>query len=159
MIDVNCRALIAVTRLCLPYMGRGSRILQLASGSAFLPQPGFAVYAASKSCVLSFSRALREELRPRGIVVTAVCPGPVDTDFFRAGGITLSPLKRFFLADPEKVAKKALADARKGKALSVYGLSMKMVRIAAKVFPEGWLVRFHVNQQDSSEKIVENAHC
>ena len=56
MIDVNCRALIAVTRLCLPYMGRGSRILQLASGSAFLPQPGFAVYAASKSCVLSFSR-------------------------------------------------------------------------------------------------------
>ena len=159
MIDVNCRALIAVTRLCLPYMGRGSRILQLASGSAFLPQPGFAVYAASKSCVLSFSRALREELRPRGIVVTAVCPGPVDTDFFRAGGITLSPLKRFFLADPEKVAKKALADARKGKALSVYGLSMKMVRIVAKVLPEGWLVRFHVNQQGSSEKIVENVHC
>ena len=91
--------------------------------------------------------------------MTTVCPGPVDTDFFRAGGITLSPLKRFFLADPEKVAKKALADAQKGKALSVYGLSMKMVRIAAKVLPEGWLVRFHVNQQDSSEKIVENVHC
>ena len=140
-IDVNCRALMAVTRLCLPYLKPGSRVIQLASGSAFLPQPGFAVYAASKACVLSFCRSLREELRPKGIAVTAVCPGPVRTEFFQAGGISLSPIKRLFLAESQRVVRKALADAAKGKAVSVYGFSIKLVRIAAKLLPQGALVR------------------
>ena len=82
MIDLNCRALTHMTHICLPFMKRGSRIIQLASSAAFLPQPGFAVYAAGKSYVLSFSRALGEELREKGIFVTAVCPGPVRTEFF-----------------------------------------------------------------------------
>lgn len=76
MIDVNCRALTAVTRLVLPYMSENSRILQFASAAAFLPQPRFAVYAATKAFVLSHSRALAMELKPRQICVTAVCPGP-----------------------------------------------------------------------------------
>ena len=58
MIDLNCRALTEMTYLCIPYMKRKSRIIQLASSAAFLPQPGFAVYAASNSYVLSLSRAL-----------------------------------------------------------------------------------------------------
>ena len=82
MIDVNCRALTAVTRLVLPYMSKNSRILQFASAAAFLPQPRFAVYAATKAFVLSYSRALAMELKPRQICVTAVCPGPVKTEFF-----------------------------------------------------------------------------
>lgn len=139
-VDVNCRALMVVTRICLPYLGRGSRVIQMASGSAFLPQPGFAVYAASKACVLSFSRALREELRHKKISVTAVCPGPVRTDFFRAGGISISPVKKMFLAEPEKVVERALEDAARGKAVSVYGISMKLVRLAAAVLPEGLLI-------------------
>ena len=100
MIDVNCRALTAVTMTCLPYFRKGSRILQMDSGSAFLPQPGFAAYAASKAYVLSLSRALKEELRSRQISVTAVCPGPVKTDFFATGGIKLNPVKRLFLIKP-----------------------------------------------------------
>lgn len=83
MVDVNCRALTAVTRLVLPYMSENSRILQFASAAAFLPQPRFAVYAATKSFVLSYSRALAMELKSRQIYVTAVCPGPVKTEFFR----------------------------------------------------------------------------
>ena len=82
MIDLNCRALTEITHACLPYMKKNSRIIQLASSAAFLPQPGFAVYAASKSYVLSFSRALSEELRSRKIYVTAVCPGPGQPEFF-----------------------------------------------------------------------------
>lgn len=140
-IDVNCRALMAVTRICLPYLERGSRVIELASGSAFAPQPGFAVYAASKACVLSFCRALREELRPQGILVTAVCPGPVKTEFFRAGGISLSPIKRRFLTEPERVVRRALSDSAKGKALSIYGLPMNLFRFTAGVLPEGMLVR------------------
>lgn len=142
MTDVNCRALICLTRICLPYLVPGSRIVQLASGAAFAPQPGFAAYAASKACVLSFSRALREELRPAGIRVTAVCPGPVRTSFFQNGGIRISPVKRLFLADPERVVNQALLDAAKGKSVSVYGLSMKFVRLLSQIFPQeilAWL--------------------
>ncbi len=137
MIDINCRALTAITMVCLPYFRKGSRIIQMDSGSAFLPQPGFAVYAASKSYVLSLSRALREELRARGISVTAVCPGPVDTPFFETGGITLNSVKKLFLEKPEKVVRKALFDAEKGKAVSVCGCSMKLVRAASGILPQG----------------------
>lgn len=86
MINVNCKALTAVTYACLPYMPMGSRILMLASSAAFAPQPGFAVYAASKAYVLSFSRALRVECQEQGLTVTAGCPGPVDTEFFDRRG-------------------------------------------------------------------------
>ena len=82
MVDVNCRSLTRMTLLCLPFLRAGSRIVNLASASAFCPQPYFSVYVATKSYVLSFSRSLGEELRKKGIVVTAVCPGPVDTEFF-----------------------------------------------------------------------------
>lgn len=82
MIEVNCKALTQMTHLCLPYMRKNSRLIQVASSAAFLPQPNFAVYAATKAYVYSFSRALRQELRHKKIYVTAVCPGPVDTPFF-----------------------------------------------------------------------------
>ena len=75
MTELNCTALTAFVAMCLPYCEKGSRILCLASGAAFVPQPSFAVYAASKSYVLSFARALGAEQKGR-IVVTAVCPGP-----------------------------------------------------------------------------------
>ena len=120
---------------------KGSRILQMDSGSAFLPQPGFAAYAASKAYVLSLSRALKEELRSRQISVTAVCPGPVKTDFFAAGGIKLNPVKRLFLIKPERVVRKALFDAEKGKAVSISGGSMKLVRAASGVLPQGLMTR------------------
>ena len=93
MIRLNCEALTELTHRMVPFMREGSRIIQMASSAAFLPQPDFAVYAATKSYVLSFSRALGEELKRDGIYVTAVCPGPVDTPFFdiaEAGGSTLA---------------------------------------------------------------------
>lgn len=140
MLEVNCRALTAVTMICLPYLRKRSRVIQIDSGSAFLPQPGFAVYAASKAYVLSFDQALGAELRNREITVTSVCPGPVDTEFFHTGGIILSPWKRIFLAKPEKVVRKALFDAEAGKNLSIYGCSIQLVRLAAKLFPQKLLL-------------------
>ena len=83
MIDLNCRALAAITYYTLPYMQNGARIFQIGSLSAFQPVPCIALYGASKSFVLSFSRALNVELHHRGIRVMAVCPGWVKTDFFR----------------------------------------------------------------------------
>ena len=127
MVDLNCRALTRVTLDCLPYLTEGSRILQIASGSAFCPQARFAVYAATKTYVVSFSRSLARELKQRRITVTSVCPGPVDTEFFAHGGFRLPPWKRPFLADCQRVVRKALFDAEAGKCLSIYGLPMKLV--------------------------------
>lgn len=142
MVDLNCRALTAVTRLVLPYMSKNSRIVQFASVAAFLPQPKFAVYAASKAYVLSYSRALAVELRPRQIAVTAVCPGPVKTEFFDIAETTgeIPIYKRIVMADPKKVVKKALRDSMMGKTVSVYGLLMKVVFLLCKIFPHDFVL-------------------
>lgn len=81
MINLNCRALVDMTQTVLPYMERGSRIIEFASSAAFQPLPGLNVYAASKAFVLSYTRALRRELHGRGIFVTAVCPIWIKTEF------------------------------------------------------------------------------
>ena len=82
MIRINCEALTYLCSVCLPYMKKNSHIIHMASSAGFVPFPGYAVYGATKSYVLSFSRALRNELRERNIHVLAVCPGPVNTPFF-----------------------------------------------------------------------------
>ncbi|HIZ78385.1 MAG TPA: SDR family NAD(P)-dependent oxidoreductase [Candidatus Lachnoclostridium stercorigallinarum] len=142
MVALNCQALCAVTRLVLPYMARKGRIIQFASAAAFLPQPDFAVYAATKSFVLSYSRALNSELKPREICVTAVCPGPVKTEFFDIAETTGSiPLyKRLVMAKPEKVAALALRDSMMGKTVSVYGPLMKAFWLISKILPHGLLL-------------------
>ena len=138
MIDLNCRALTKMTYLLLPYMPKRSYLIQVASVAGILPQPNFAVYAASKAYVLSLSRGLREELRPKGISVTAVCPGPVSTDFFAIAEQTGSPfaLKKYFMAKKENVVALALKDAFSKKDVSVYGFSMKALRLLVKVVPQ-----------------------
>ena len=140
-IRLNCEGLTQVTCLCLPFLRRGSRVLMMASAAAFLPQPGFAVYAASKAYVLSFARALRAELKDKGITVTAVCPGPVDTPFFdKAEKLhKMASFKKASMADPCKVVEKAIRDGARGRALSVYGGSIKALRAAAKLLPCGFL--------------------
>ena len=135
IVDLNVRALTCMSRICLPYMKKGGRIIELCSGSAFCPQPGFASYAASKAYVLSFSRALGQEVKKKGIFVTAVCPGPVDTEFFQAAGTEVHPSKKRFMAKPEDVVKKALRDAESKKPVSVYGIPMKLAHLAGKILP------------------------
>ena len=135
MVTLNCRSLTRMTLLCLPYFTAGSRIINLASAAAFCPQPGFAVYAATKSYVLSFSRSLGAELKDKRIYVTAVCPGPVDTEFFQVSGALSSPLKKLTMAPAPRVVHQALNDSRTGKAMSVYGIPMKAVRILTKILP------------------------
>ena len=140
MVDLNCRSLTRMTALCLPYMHCGSRIVNLSSAAAFGPQPGFAVYAATKSYVYSLSMALGRELKGSGIYVTAVCPGPVDTEFFDHTGKEVASVKKKFRADAKDVVRKALIDSARGKKTSVYGLSMKAAWVASKVVPDSVIV-------------------
>lgn len=156
VLDLNVRALTCMSRICLPYMEKGSHIIQLCSGSAFLPQPEFASYAASKSYVLSFSRALGQEVRSRGITVTAVCPGPVNTEFFQAAGSEIAPAKKRFLVESNDVVRKALKDAKAGKELSIYGTSMKLVHLAGKILPTRVVLSVMNEMMNKHEKRGEN---
>ena len=109
MIDLNCRAAAALTAAVLPYMGRGSRVLEICSSAAFQPLPGFNVYAATKAFLLRYSRALRWEAAPRGIRVTAVCPGWIRTDFMDVARDTKNgrTVRSFpFAQRPETVARR-----------------------------------------------------
>ena len=137
MIDLNVRALTGICKLSLPYMSDNSRIINFASSAAFLPQPAFAVYAAGKSYVLSFSRSLNEELHGSGCHVTAICPGPVKTEFFDIAETTgkIPFYKYLFMADPKKVCRKALIDSVNKSDISVYGAGMKLVMILSKITP------------------------
>ena len=136
MIDLNCRALTEFTGICLDFIPGHSRIINMASAAAFCPQPYFNVYAATKAYVLSYSRALNVELRDKKITVTAVCPGPVDTEFFDiAGDRDGSSFKKSLRVCPHKVVSKAIKDASLGSELSVYGVSMNLAKGAAKLLP------------------------
>ncbi|MCM1113281.1 MAG: SDR family NAD(P)-dependent oxidoreductase [Muribaculum sp.] len=143
MIRLNCEALTNITHRMIPYMRRGSRIIQLSSCAAFLPQSDFAVYAASKAYVLRFSQAIGEELRERGIYVTSVCPGPVDTPFFDIAeqhGRTLS-IKKYTMVRADQVVRKALKDSLHRRAKSVYSLPIKGVELLSKVLPHEFALK------------------
>lgn len=137
MVKVNCEALTRMTHICLPFMKKNSRIIQLASSAAFVPQINFAVYAASKSYVLSFSRALGEELRKRCIYVTAVCPGPVETEFFDIAeryGTTLA-VKKMTIVQADRVVRDALRASFQKKPMSVCSLPIQAFLGISKVLP------------------------
>lgn len=135
-VRLNVLGLTQLTKYCLPYMRKGSKIIQIASASAFSSQANFSVYAASKAYVYSFSKALAKELRSKGISVTIVCPGPVDTPFLdhaygRYGKMNL--LKKLTMSKADKVVHKALVDSKKGRLVSIYGVPMKMVYLFARL--------------------------
>jgi short-subunit dehydrogenase len=125
MVRVNCEALVALTTAWLPGMverGRGA-VIQVASVASFQPIPVQAVYAATKAFVRSFSEAVSAELRGTGVTMTALCPGPVATEFLEAGGFkNESPGPSFIWSTPEDVAKAAIEGAEKGKRVVIPGI-------------------------------------
>lgn len=145
MCDVNCTALTQITYISLPYMIDGcANIINFASAAAFLPQPSFAVYAASKAYVLSLSTALNKELESRGITVTAVCPGPVETEFFDVAEKyhEVKMYKKLLRAKAPKVVELALIDAYHRKTVSIYGLTMNTLRVVTHFVPAQLIVKF-----------------
>ena len=145
MVDLNCRALTAMTRLCLPYMLDNSLVLNISSIASFVPTPRMSVYSATKAYVTALSRALRDELRPRGINVTAVCPGPMDTDFWNVANVPEGKsrlIDRLPRVDPKAVAVGSLRAAKRGKALYTKSLFYKFYRLLAKLLPRGFLMEF-----------------
>jgi len=119
MIELNCSSLTGICGEALPFLTKDSVIINTSSLAAFMPLGNFAVYAASKSYVLSFSIALAAELKDKGIKVCALCPGSVSTDF--ANVASNGARKEVKGGIPAKeVVKKCLKDAYKGKKISLY---------------------------------------
>lgn len=148
MIDLNCKAYVGMTKVCLPYMKRGGEIYQLDSLSAFQPVPYINVYGATKAFVLSFSRALNVELKNKGIKVMAICPGWVKTEFFDRAVTDKSVIvyyNKYFT--PEQVITRALKDMKKGKDVSVPGASIRFQVFLTKILPHRLVMKIWCKQQ------------
>ena len=147
MIDLNCKALVAMTELTLPYMRRGARLLNLDSLSAFQPVPYLNVYASTKAFVLSYTRSLGRELRPRGIRVMAVNPGWVKTEFFDHALQTSSTAVTYYnrLYEAKDVMATALKDLyRTKKDVSIHGFPVRWQVRLVKLLPHLSLI--HISE-------------
>ena len=151
MLDLNCKALMVMTRLCIPYMRSGSHILQLDSLSAFQPVPYITTYGATKSFVLSYSRAMNRELKGTGIRMMAMNPGWVKTEFFDHAFQTNSDNEvRYFswLFEAKDVVKTGLKDLYKTKKdYSVHGFQVKAQVLLVKLMPHNFVMNTWLNQQ------------
>ena len=155
MIDLNCKALVVMTRLVLPYMEAGSHILQLDSLSAFQPVPYITTYGATKSFVLSYSRAMNRELKSKGVRMMAMNPGWVKTEFFDHAMKTNGDGEvRYFnyLYEAADVVKTGLKDLYKTKKdYSVHGLPIKFQVALVKLLPHSLVMSTWLNQQKTAK--------
>ena len=149
MIDVNCRALTELCHAFLPAMleRRSGAILNVASTAAFQPGPWMAVYYASKAFVLSFSEALHEEVKDRGVRVSALCPGPTRTEFADVAGAADSDLFRRLAGPPEKVVADGLKALEANRAVVVSGMANKMMAGSVRFAPRGLARRMAASLQ------------
>ncbi len=140
MIDLNVRALVYLTKLFLPSMihaGQG-KILNVASVASFLPGPLMSVYYATKAFVLSYSEALHTELKPLGLTVTVLCPGPTRTNFGRRAGLDNSRMFNGHLlpvANAHSVARAGYQGLMRGKAVVVPGVLNKLTLWGIRFLP------------------------
>jgi short-subunit dehydrogenase len=137
MIDLNCGALTELCRAVVPAMieRRSGAILNVASTAAFQPGPKMAVYFATKAYVLSFTEALHEELKPLGIRVSCLCPGPTRTEFGEVAGIkTIGQFDRVAM-DAEPVVRAGLEGLQKNRAVIIPGAINKTGAISTRFAP------------------------
>ena len=141
IIQVNVAALTLLTRKLLPQMvaRKHGAILNVSSSAGFLPIAHFSVYAASKAYVNSFSEALRAELRGTGVRVTALCPGPVHTEFTdvarRPGEAVIEDAPEVFYVSVEEVVRKGLAAVERERPLVIPGFIVKLVMSLVRMTP------------------------
>ncbi len=144
MVRLNCEALTVITSLTLPFMRENSEIINSCSIASFAPNTRMAVYSSTKAYVMSFSRALRSELKSRKINCIAICPGPMDTEFLGVAGIekgkshTFDTLPR---VSPKTMAKKSLMASAKRKAIYTNLVFYKFYRILAKILPHSLVMK------------------
>jgi uncharacterized protein len=143
MIDLNIGALTDLCRAVAPEMvaRRSGGILNVASTAAFQPGPGIAVYFATKAYVLSFTEALHEELKPHGVRVSALCPGPTRTEFGAVAGFADKGGFDRLAMDAAPVVRLGLKGLDRNKAVVVTGLMNKIGAASTRFVPRPWVRR------------------
>lgn len=144
MAEVNMRAPVQITGGIMPdLLARGGGVLNVASTAAFQPTPSMATYGATKSFLMHWSLGLAEELKDSPVRVTCLCPGPTETEFFRAAGIQKSNDDRAipFSQTADEVARTALAALEKRKPLVVSGGTNKLLVGASQCLPRTWTAK------------------
>jgi short-subunit dehydrogenase len=145
MVRLNCEAVVDLCARFAPLMVRRERgaILNVASTAAFQPLPRQAAYGASKAFVLSFTEALHQELRPAGVAVTALCPGPVRTEFADVAGLggVVERTPSFIWDPPEKVAEAAIRGLESGKRVVIPGAINRVTAVGGHYVPRSLLLR------------------
>ena len=157
MVDLNCKALLLMTRIVLPYMASGSHVLQLDSLSAFQPVPYITTYGATKAFVLSYSRAMNRELRGRGIRMMTMNPGWVKTEFFSHAFQTNEGEVQYFdrLYEAKDVVATGLKDLyRSKKDCSIHGFPVKFQVFLVKLVPHRFVMDIWHNQQKKAKNNV-----
>jgi len=141
IIDVNIRALADLTLRFAPDVikYRGG-ILNVGSVAGFLPGPGMAMYYATKAFVLSFTEALRQELKPKGVRVTVLCPGPVPTEFQQRAGFRPGFDSTILNVEPAEVAAQAYRGLMADQRAVLPGLGIKAVPLLLRFFPRGFIL-------------------
>jgi len=141
IIDVNIRAMSDLTLRFAPGVIRNrGGILNVGSIAGFLPGPGMAMYYASKAFVLSFTEALRQELKPQGVRVTVLCPGPVPTEFQDRAGFRPGFDSAILNVSPADVAKQGYRGLMANKRAVLPGLGIKVVPLLLRLFPRGFIL-------------------
>lgn len=147
MIDLNEKAVVALSYIALSYMKEGGEVYNIASSSSFQPVPYISVYGATKSFVTNFSRALNRELKPRGIRVMAVCPHWTKTEFFDTA-VTDDTIRYYnFFNEPKELAETAYRNMKRGRDVSLCGFKIKFQVFLVKVLPHSVVMSVWCRQQ------------
>ncbi len=152
IIAVNVRALTDLSlRFADSLIRHRGGILNVGSVAGFLPGPGMAVYYASKAYVVSFTEAIRQELAPRGVRVTVLCPGPVPTEFQGRAGFKPGFDSAILSVPPADVARQGYRGLMAGSRVVMPGLGIKIVPFLLRFFPRGFILaavgRFQLRQR------------
>lgn len=144
MVRLNCEALTLTTSLTLPFMNEGGEVINSCSIASFAPNTRMAVYSSTKAYVMSFSRALREELKSRKINCLACCPGPMDTEFLPLAGIAKGSSRTFDTlprVNPEIMARNSLKASSRKKSVYTCRIFYKFYRLLAKILPHSLVMK------------------
>ncbi len=151
MIDLNIKALVELTGLCIPFIHDGGLIIQVGSINGFMPgMPNWSVYAATKAFVISFSNALYQELKPSGIHVLTVSPGAVKTEFSERASQGNVDLPNFGV-QPSEVVSAALKDVKKKRINSIYGMATKFNGFLYKMLSRKSLLKIAAASAEGSQ--------
>jgi len=144
MINLNVSAITELTRLFLPAMRtlKAGKILNLGSVASFFPGPSMSVYFATKNYVLSFSRALSEELRGSSVTVTCLCPGATKTGFGKSAHVSATHSTANPKTTAREVAEFGWYQMQSGEPVAIYGASNRVMLQLAKLVPRNLLPRF-----------------